>query len=148
MRRATAFAVTALALTALAACGGDDDEEGAATTMPAGAAATTPGPDTTAAAATTAAPASSAATAATAAAGGAELVIADFAFPADLTVAAGAPISVVNQDDAGHTVTGADDAFDVAVAAGATAELVIDEPGTYQYACSIHPNMMATIIVE
>lgn len=149
MRRRAAIITIVLTLTT--ACGGDDDS-GADTTVagstPATPAvpATTGAPEATAAAPTTGAPGTS--TAGTGGGGESGLTIADFAFPQDLTVAAGEPIQVVNEDDADHTVTAADGAFDLEVAGGATEELVIAEPGTYEYACSIHPNMTATIVVE
>lgn len=74
------------------------------------------------------------------------LVIEGFAFE-DLTVASGAEILVDNRDSAGHTVTG--DAFDVSVSGSSTATFVAPaSPGAYEFVCTIHPTMSATLTVE
>jgi len=74
------------------------------------------------------------------------LVIQGFEFE-DLTVAAGAEILIDNRDSAGHTVTG--DGFDVSVSGGSTATFTApDSPGAYEFVCTIHPTMVATLTVE
>ncbi len=159
-RAATMMATTVLVLTAFAACG--DDDEGADTTSGATPPVATDAPATDAPATdapATDAPATTGGGATTqptgtdptdTEGGGDEqtLTISGFAFPENLTVAAGSPISVVNEDDADHTVTAEDGTFDMDIAGGETAELVIDEPGTYKYVCNIHPQMEGTIVVE
>lgn len=76
------------------------------------------------------------------------LEIADFAF-VDLTVAPGVTVEVSNTDEAPHTVTSTDNAFDSGtVDGGGSASLVApDESGTYDFACSIHPQMRGSITV-
>jgi plastocyanin len=77
------------------------------------------------------------------------LLIAGFAFdPPQLEVAAGAPIEVVNQDSATHTVTAEDGGFDLRLEGGGTGTIVVDEPGTYPYVCSIHPSMRGELTVS
>jgi len=81
------------------------------------------------------------------------LTIVDFMFePSPVTVAAGDRIQIVNEDDADHTITSGsrDDAgevFDVDVDALGSGELVIEDPGTYEYICVIHPGMKGAIEV-
>lgn len=78
------------------------------------------------------------------------LDIAGFAFPTDLVVPAGAVVEITNADAAPHTVVGDDGAFasDV-VAAGGTASITAPTaPGTYPYACTIHPSMTGRFVVQ
>ncbi|MFD6247713.1 cupredoxin domain-containing protein [Streptomyces roseolus] len=80
------------------------------------------------------------------------IVIKDFRFePADLTVAPGAKVSVVNEDSAPHTVTAqAADAFDTGtVEGGETATFTAPSAaGTYRYLCGIHPSMTGALTVR
>ena len=108
---------------ALSACGGDDDAD-----------STTPA---------TEAPAGS-----TSAEAAASIEISGFAFPSETNVAAGASISITNDDDATHTVTADDGAFDVEAPGGETVELVAPAAGTYPYHCNIHTEMTGTLVVE
>lgn len=77
--------------------------------------------------------------------------------PDPIVVDAGTAITFVNNDAIDHTVTaGTRDnptpqAFDGQLPQkGATFELTLDEPGTYDYFCEIHPGpgMTGTITVE
>jgi plastocyanin len=83
-------------------------------------------------------------------AGGNAVDIADFAFePAELTVSVGDTVTWTNQDSTDHTVTGTEgsessDELDQ----GDTFELTFDEAGEFTYACSIHPSMEGTVVVE
>jgi plastocyanin len=90
---------------------------------------------------------------------GATVVLVEtFAFAPDpVVVPAGTPITFENRDAIDHTVTaGTRDApepeqFDGQLPEkGATFELTLTEPGTYDYFCEIHPGpgMTATITVE
>ena len=63
-------------------------------------------------------------------------------------MAAGASISITNDDSANHTVTADDGAFDLEAPAGETVELVAPGPGTYPYHCSIHSSMTGSLTVE
>ena len=75
--------------------------------------------------------------------------IADFAFsPEDIEVAAGTEVTWSNEDPTAHTVTADDEAFDSGTMdPGARFAFRFDEPGTYRYACVIHPTMRATVRV-
>jgi plastocyanin len=79
------------------------------------------------------------------------IVIKNFAYqPASLTVAPGTKITVINEDQAPHTVTGRDKGFDTGTIDGgqrgeATAP---SSPGDYPYICTIHPYMTGTLIVK
>jgi plastocyanin len=129
MRRTPLTSLLAVALIGFAGCGDDDDDEPAATSGGTSAPAGTDG---------TAAPA-----------GGSGLTISGFAFPAGVSGAAGATITVVNDDPATHTVTADDGAFDVEVGGGEQADLVLpDEPGTYAFHCNIHGSMQGSLVVE
>lgn len=87
----------------------------------------------------------------------AEVTVATFAFAPDpLEVEAGTTITFTNEDDIDHTVTAGTreaptpDVFDgPLIERGATFELTLDEPGTYDYFCQIHdgPGMTAQIVV-
>ncbi len=67
--------------------------------------------------------------------------------PDDLTVGVGTEIVWENRDDAPHTAT-AEGAFDSGqLERGDSYSLSFDEPGTYEYICTIHPYMTATIVV-
>lgn len=86
------------------------------------------------------------------AAGGNAITIQNFAFsPADLSVAAGATVTVANKDSVTHTVTAGDSpkSFDTGnIAAGATTAFKAPaKAGTYAYSCTIHPFMHGTLTV-
>jgi plastocyanin len=74
----------------------------------------------------------------------------DFMFaPLSLSVTVGSTVTWTNQDDEPHTV--ASDAGLFRSGAMDTHESFsfrFDKPGTYHYACSIHPRMVGTIIVQ
>ena len=78
------------------------------------------------------------------------ITIADFAFdPNCFTASASQGITIVNQDDAGHTFTIPDTQVDVPIAAGETfnGEAGVVEPGTYDFLCTIHPTMTGQVTV-
>lgn len=69
-------------------------------------------------------------------------------FPRDLTVQQGSIVTWVNRDAVPHDAT--DEAGDWGtgtITPGESATLTFDSPGTYQYLCTIHPNMKATLKV-
>jgi len=76
--------------------------------------------------------------------------IANFAFmPGDLTIAAGESIEWTNDDGAPHGLRFKDGAPGEAVMLpGAHFSRRFDKPGSYEYACSIHPYMTAKITVR
>lgn len=88
---------------------------------------------------------------------GATVTVKTFAFgPDPLEVPAGTVVTFVNEDAIDHTVTAGTreapepERFDGQLPGkGATYKLTLDEPGTYEYFCEIHPGpgMTATITV-
>lgn len=74
----------------------------------------------------------------------------DFAFsPKELTVKVGSIVTWTNKDLPGHSVTADDKSFDTGVFSQGESETVtFDKVGTFNYHCTPHPNMKATIIVE
>src|SRR3954464_8975036 len=82
--------------------------------------------------------------------GAVAVAIQDFAFtPAALTVKVGSTVTWTNVDSEAHTVrTTADDTIHSGVLdTTATFAMTFQQPGTYAYHCSIHPEMQATITV-
>jgi plastocyanin len=72
----------------------------------------------------------------------------DFA-PMSLTVKAGTSVTWENLDGEPHTVTSVDGLFrSGAIDENESFTFKFDKPGTYKYLCSIHPRMMAAIIVN
>jgi plastocyanin len=78
------------------------------------------------------------------------VTIADFAFsPASLTINVGDTVTWTNQDSATHTATATGGAFDTGdIVQGASASFTFDTAGTFDYICSIHPQMTGVIIVQ
>jgi plastocyanin len=78
------------------------------------------------------------------------IVIKDFMFaPMSLTIKAGSPVVWVNNDDEPHSVTSDSGLFrSGALDTGETYAFRFDKPGTYHFACSIHPRMTGTIVVQ
>jgi plastocyanin len=130
-RFATPVLVVVLALVA-AGCG-DDAVEGATTTTATGA----PPEDTATTEAATDEP-------------DVDVIIQGFAFnPAQLTVAVGDTIRWMNLDDGvSHTVTADDGTFAGSVTGSRSFRFTATDPGVYDYSCTIHPEMRATLIVE
>jgi plastocyanin len=81
---------------------------------------------------------------------GTGVTIKDFAFsPAMLTVAVGETVTWTNEDTAAHTVTADDGTFDSGrLATGETFTETFDTAGTYAYHCTMHPGMVAEIVVQ
>jgi plastocyanin len=78
-----------------------------------------------------------------------EINVWDYQFlPATFEVAAGTGVTWVNNDEIEHTVTEANQLFDSGVfGAGETFTFTFDTPGTYEYVCTIHRGMSATVNV-
>jgi plastocyanin len=67
--------------------------------------------------------------------------------PGNLTVDVGQTVTFINADDDPHTATGS--GFDTGIIQpGDTATIVLDTPGTFAYACLIHPIMTGRIAVR
>ena len=69
--------------------------------------------------------------------------------PSDPVVTSGASVTWTNHDDVPHTVTFRDDqvAGSGQLDRGESFTATFDEPGTYDYVCTVHPEMTATITV-
>jgi plastocyanin len=80
----------------------------------------------------------------------AQIAIKNFMFsPTSLTIKAGSAVTWVNKDEEPHTVVSDTGLFrSNAVDTDEKFVFKFDKPGTYHFACSIHPRMVGTIIVE
>ena len=74
----------------------------------------------------------------------------DFMFaPTSMTVKAGSSVTWTNKDDEPHTVVSDTGLFrSGAMDTNESFSFRFDKAGTYHYACSIHPRMVGTIIVQ
>jgi plastocyanin len=79
-----------------------------------------------------------------------QVTIDNYAFkPAMITVVPGTKVTWKNMDDDPHTVTADDGSFDSkGLAQGDSFSFTFKKPGTYNYHCSVHPFMKATVIVR
>jgi len=80
-----------------------------------------------------------------------EVKIDNFTFaPMDLTVAVGTTVKWINRDDIPHTVVSEDKTTfkSKAMDTDESFSYTFNQPGTYTYFCSIHPKMVAKIIVK
>jgi plastocyanin len=79
-----------------------------------------------------------------------DVVIDNFSFtPATLTIPAGTRVTWTNHDDIPHNIVHTDLKFkSKALDTNESFSYDFSEPGTYEYFCSLHPKMKATIVVE
>ncbi len=80
-----------------------------------------------------------------------EVKIDNFTFaPVTLTVAAGTTVRWVNRDDLPHTVVSEDKSTfkSKALDTDDSFSYTFTKPGTYTYFCSIHPKMVAKVVVQ
>jgi plastocyanin len=69
--------------------------------------------------------------------------------PPMATIPRGTTVTWSNEDEAVHTVTAADGSFDSGrMPIGSTFSMMFEAPGTYEYVCSLHAAMRATLVVE
>jgi plastocyanin len=69
--------------------------------------------------------------------------------PTALTVKAGSTVTWTNKDEEPHTIVSDSGLFrSGAIDTNESFSFRFDKPGTYHYACSIHPRMVGTIIVQ
>jgi plastocyanin len=70
--------------------------------------------------------------------------------PETITVSVGTTVGWTNDDPTEHTATATDGSFDTGTIKGdgATAKVVLDKPGTYDYVCQFHQFMKGTVIVQ
>jgi plastocyanin len=78
------------------------------------------------------------------------VVLKNFHFaPVSFTVTAGTTVTWKNLDEEPHTVVAVDGLFrSGALDEGDSFAFKFDKPGTYRFICSIHPQMMGTIVVQ
>jgi len=78
------------------------------------------------------------------------IVVRNFMFqPTDLTIRAGSTVTWVNEDEEPHTIVSATGLFrSGALDTHASFSFKFDKPGTYLFACSIHPQMTGKILVQ
>src|SRR5215208_4290108 len=76
--------------------------------------------------------------------------IQDFSFsPGQITVAPGTTVTWVNKGPSAHTTTADDGTWDSGtLQQGEDFSFTFDQPGTYTYHCSIHPDMTASVKVS
>ena len=81
---------------------------------------------------------------------GATVVMKNFDFaPMAITVPVGATVTWKNLDGEPHTVVSAEGVFrSGALDQNDTYTFKFNKPGTYKYVCSIHPKMMASVVVR
>ena len=80
----------------------------------------------------------------------ARIVVKNFMFqPMSLTVKAGSTVTWTNMDEEPHTVVSTGGAFrSNALDTKDSFSFKFDQPGTYRFVCSIHPQMVGTIVVK
>jgi plastocyanin len=78
-----------------------------------------------------------------------QITISEYMFmPATLNVGIGTKVTWVNHDEVPHTIVDTDKAFhSAALDTDDTYSYTFTKPGTYHYFCTLHPKMVATIIV-
>jgi plastocyanin len=82
--------------------------------------------------------------------GGDAVSIQSFAFsPATITVTVNATVTWTNNDAVGHTVTSDNGVFDSGtINPNATYSHQFTTVGTFNYHCTIHPTMLAKVVVQ
>lgn len=79
---------------------------------------------------------------------GTAITIEDFDFGEPITVAVGQAIAVTNLDRVGHTWTSRDGVFDSGfIDAEGSFDYGFEQPGEYEFFCTIHPSMTGSITV-
>ncbi len=79
-----------------------------------------------------------------------EVRVVNFAFePAEVTVTVGTTVVWRNVSPTTHTATAKDGSFDSGLLEGGqTYQFRFAQPGTYEYWCTLHPEMVGTIVVR
>ncbi len=83
-------------------------------------------------------------------AGDASVKIDNFTFdPPQLTIPVGTTVTWINEDDIPHALATTNKSFkSQALDTDDKFSFTFTTPGTYEYFCSLHPHMKATIVVE
>jgi plastocyanin len=78
------------------------------------------------------------------------IAIENFAYsPGNLEIAVGAKVTWTNRDRAPHSATDSGGAWDTGVLGeGKSATRTFASAGTFEYFCSVHPNMKARLVVQ
>jgi len=78
------------------------------------------------------------------------VTIKNFTFsPATVTIKAGSSVTWTNRDNEPHTIVGDIARFrSGAVDTDESYSFKFDQPGTYHFACSLHPMMTGVVVVE
>jgi plastocyanin len=80
---------------------------------------------------------------------GTEVKIDNFSFGPDLTIAAGTTVTWRNLDDAPHVVASDTNIFkSKALDTDDRYSYTFTKPGTYVYYCTVHPKMIAKVVVK
>jgi plastocyanin len=75
--------------------------------------------------------------------------IVNFAFnPNPISISVGDTVRWTNNDPVDHTTTSSGNWNSGSLASGASFSEVFESPGTFNYFCSIHPSMVATVVVD
>jgi plastocyanin len=69
-------------------------------------------------------------------------------FPRDLTVGVGTEVTWANRDSVPHDATSGDEWGTGLLRENESASLSFSEPGSYDYICTVHPDMTGTLTVE
>jgi plastocyanin len=78
------------------------------------------------------------------------ITIDNFSFsPMQIEIAAGTQVTWINKDDVPHTVVSIDHKFKSrALDTDESFSFTFQDPGTYEYFCSVHPKMTGKIVVK
>jgi plastocyanin len=68
--------------------------------------------------------------------------------PNPLTITAGTTVTWTNKDSTTHTATSDSGAFNGTVGPNQQFSFTFPNKGTFTYHCSLHPNMVASVIVQ
>jgi plastocyanin len=80
---------------------------------------------------------------------GTEIKIDNFSFGPDLTIAAGTTVTWTNHDDVPHVVASDTNIFkSKALDTADRYSYTFTKPGTYAYYCTVHPKMIAKVVVR
>ncbi len=82
--------------------------------------------------------------------GSGQVTIESFMFaPQNLTIRAGTTVTWTNKDDVPHTVVSSTKKFRSGVLdTDGKFSFTFNNPGTYEYFCSVHPHMTGRVIVQ
>jgi len=68
--------------------------------------------------------------------------------PNPLTISAGTTVTWTNNDSTTHTATSDSGAFNGTVAPNAQFSFTFANKGTFAYHCTLHPNMVGSVVVQ